>query len=77
MLKVHILEHLKHRGYFSMPPGGVTSRNANKFYVLPTQCICVFCTYLRKRNYICPTQHYLIVFVTEMEVFTERYELGL
>jgi len=31
--------------------------NIQQFYILPTQCICVFCTDLRTNSDYCPIQH--------------------
>jgi hypothetical protein len=40
--------------------------NIHKFYVLPTQCIYVFCVDLRTNSDYFPIQ-YLLDFITEME----------
>jgi len=34
-----------------------TRFNAHKFYVLPTQCIYVFCVHLRTNSHYFPIQH--------------------
>jgi len=34
-----------------------TNFKDNKFHVLPTQCICVFCVDLRKNSDYLPIQH--------------------
>ena len=36
--------------------------NIQQFYVLPTQCIYVFCIYLRTNSDLCHLQHKLIGF---------------
>jgi hypothetical protein len=54
-----------------------TRFNVHKFYVLPTQCIYVFCMDLRTNSDYFPTQHLLIGFYNRDEVLTARYELGL
>ena len=51
--------------------------NIQQFYVLPTQCIYVFCVDLRTNSDLCHLQHKLIVFYNGDEVFTARYDLGL
>ena len=33
--------------------------NIQQFYVLPTQCVCVFCVDRRTNSDYFPTQHYL------------------
>jgi len=44
-----------------IPTGYYTYRQCNiqQFYVLPTQCICVFCVDLRTNSDYFPIQHYL------------------
>ena len=41
--------------------------NIQQFYVLPTQCIYVFCADLRTNSHYFPIQHELPVFITETE----------
>ena len=41
--------------------------NIQQLYVLPTQCIYVFCVDLRTNSHYFPIQHYLIVFLTQTE----------
>jgi hypothetical protein len=41
--------------------------NIQQFYVLPTQCIYVFCVDLRTNSDDFPIQHYLTVFITETD----------
>jgi len=41
--------------------------NIQQFYVLPTQCIYVFCVDLRTNSDYFPIQHCLLVFITETE----------
>jgi hypothetical protein len=36
--------------------------NIQQFYILPTQCICVFCVDLRTNSHYFPIQHYLTGF---------------
>jgi len=43
--------------------------NIHKFYVLPTQCIYVFCVYLRTNSHYFPIQHYLTGFYNRDRVF--------
>jgi len=38
-----------------------------KFYILPPQCICTFCTYLGINTDYFRAQHEMMVFITEME----------
>ena len=40
--------------------------NIQLLYVLPTQCIYVFCIYLRTNGDLCHLQHKLIGFITDM-----------
>ena len=46
------------------------------FYVLPTQCIYVFCEYLRTNSDYFPTM-IVFIFKSRLSVFTERYDLDL
>ena len=45
--------------YLSKPSGHYMYRqfNIQQFYVLPTQCICVFCVDLRTNSDYFPVQH--------------------
>jgi hypothetical protein len=45
------------------------------FYVLPTQCIYVFCVDLRTNSYYFTVQHWLVGFCNWDGVFTARYVL--
>jgi len=45
------------------------------FYVLPTQCIYVFCVDLRTNSDYCTVQHWLVGFYNWDGVFTARYVL--
>ena len=57
-------------------PVRITWFNIQEFYVLRTQCIYKFRTYLRKNIDLCPT-HEPIGFCNPREAFTARYELNL
>ena len=47
------------------------------FYVLPTQCIYVFCVDLRTNSDYFTVQHWMVGFYNHDGVFTARYELSL
>jgi len=47
-----LLNHLTLSGYYMYH-----QLNIHKVYVLPTQCICVFCVDLRTNSDYFPTQH--------------------
>ena len=47
----HVFNPLKPSGYY------VYQFNIQQFYVLPTQCIYVFCVYLRTNSHYFPIQH--------------------
>ena len=47
------------------------------FYVLPTQCIYVFCVDLRTNSDYFPVQYYLTGFYNRDIVYIARYELSL
>ena len=51
--------------------------NIQQFYVLPTQCIYVFCVDLRAKSDYFPIQNYLFGFHIRDGVSTVRYGLGL
>jgi hypothetical protein len=51
--------------------------NTHKIYVLPTQCIYVFCVDLRTNSDYFPIQQTMIGFYKRDGVFTARYGLGL
>ena len=46
------------------------------FYFLPTQCVYVFCVYLRTNSDYFTVQHWLVGFYNWDGVFTARYELN-
>jgi len=46
--------------------------NIQQFYVLPTQCICVFCVDLRTNSDLCHLQHKLIGFYNPDEKCLQR-----
>jgi len=50
--------------------------NIQQFYVLPTQCIYVFCVDLRTKSHHFAIQHYLIGFCNSDGVFTARYGMN-
>ena len=51
--------------------------NIQQFYVLPTQCIYVFCVDLRTNSDYFTIQHELTGLYNRDGVFTARYGLGL
>ena len=51
--------------------------NIQQFYVLPTQCIYVFCVDLRKNSHYFPIQHQLTLLYNRYVVFTARYRLHI
>ena len=51
--------------------------NIQQFYVLPTQCIYVFCVDLRRNSNYLPIQHKVTSFCNRDGVFTARYELNI
>jgi hypothetical protein len=51
--------------------------NIQESYALATQCVYVFCIYMRINSDLCHLQHNLIGFCNRNEVFTARYKLGL
>ena len=51
--------------------------NIQQFYILPIQCICVFCVDLRTNSDYSPIQHWLTGFYKQDGEFTARYGLNL
>jgi len=67
-----VINHLKPSGHYMYH-----QFNIQQFYVLPTQCICVFCVDLRTNSYLFPYTALTGWFYNRGGVFTARYETDI